>query len=574
MIEYTNDTVVKFFKQYEMFSKTLNYTDDFQQKNDICNQMTRIIEEIIKITTESYEKKYTQVMSRKVYLMDEEKNRLQELINLINERKTYITNQINTNYDLTGIFIETPAILGEDKIDTYKREVKVIDKYKSNLKEEEVLKNEIKELEISIKKANSKVNNNVALNKQLEEKMISILEDAFNKLGLYELKDYEKDIELSYTELGYSLEMAKQNAIVARNAENDEIKRECDRMLVNITTEYEKCKEKKLILKLIYIYKNQTNNYSELLEKRETINNILVNITNSELYKLVGIELNKQYATIKLEKQDMQNVKSLIEEKELKISKLNEINIENDSDEFKTLLANLLENERKYQEHLRQQERKKELERLEKERLIEQEKQKELAIKQKELEEERKKEIERRTRELLIEKKNPILMSNKNENKEIKIEPPKKMFVDDKREEQIRIEKDKSFYPDSYGKTEVEEKTIDIEKKKPIYSPERPAKDVIKGEMFANNNDDFFSRKRSNITVPKDSIPVIKNTRSENIVVDKVDKKESLFPDIPLEKKDNIFPDIKDIKSSNSFFDESEFKDLSNYIEDDKKSWF
>ena len=44
--------------------------------------------------------------------------------------------------------------------------------------------------------------------------------------------------------------------------------------------EYERYKEKKLILKLIDVYKDETNNYEELLAKREEINNILEEIVS------------------------------------------------------------------------------------------------------------------------------------------------------------------------------------------------------------------------------------------------------------------------------------------------------
>ena len=53
---------------------------------------------------------------------------------MINERRAYINNQITSNSDATGITIEVDSILGEDKLDEYKEEVKVIDKYKSNIK--------------------------------------------------------------------------------------------------------------------------------------------------------------------------------------------------------------------------------------------------------------------------------------------------------------------------------------------------------------------------------------------------------------------------------------------------------
>ena len=428
MIEYANETIIKLLKQYEMLSKSLKFITDLKQKNDICDQMTKIIQDVLEITNEIYEGKYKKVKERSVYLMDEEKTRLLELINLINERRVYANNQISNNYEITGINLETEEILGENELENFKSQVKIIDKYKNNIRLEGILKDEIKELDISIKKANEKINNNKNLNKQLESKMIKILDNAFQRLSLYELQEREKEIDLAYTELGYSLEKAKENAKVARRDCPEEIILECDNMLASITLEYERYKEKKLILKLINIFQLPVSNYEELLNKREEINNILMNITSSELYSVVGNELSKEYATIKLEGQDIATTKSLTEERENKNQILSEINDDNNSEEFKVLLATLLENEKKHQEQLMLEEKKKEEQRLERERQEERKKLEEMAKRQKALEEERKKEIERRTKQLLVEKQNPVLVKAKEEKlKEEKKEKPVRM---------------------------------------------------------------------------------------------------------------------------------------------------
>ncbi|MCI6265382.1 MAG: hypothetical protein MR598_00880 [Erysipelotrichaceae bacterium] len=571
MIEYANETIMKLLKQYDMLSKSLNFTTDLKQKNDICDQMTKIIQSVLEQTNSIYEAKYTKVSKRSVYLMDEEKTRLLELINLVNERRVYVNNQIVNNKELTGINIEIGSILGEDKLEDYKSQVKIIDKYKNNIKLESILKEEIKNLDISIKKANDKINNNKNLNRQLEDKMIRILDDAFKKLSSYELKEREKEIDLAYTELGYSLEKAKENAKIARRDCAEDIILECDNMLASITLEYERYKEKKLILKLIYLYKEPVNTYEEILNKREEINNILMNITSSELYSMVGNELNKEYATIKLEGQDIATLKSLMEERDNKDQTLKDINIENNSAEFKGLLATLLENEKRYQEKLMIEKKKKEQERLEREKQEEQKKLEEIARRQKALEEERKKEIERRTKQLLVEKKNPVLMPTREEKNK---EEPKEIFSK-------RIEtKDKKIETKTnsinFGmKTEVPRERTKVQEEKTRY---KESKSDPFENLPSNKKDDFFSREIRNSKILDQGIPVIKNNNLDNKVVTakKLDENpKKVFPDIPLEKKETIFPDLPDTNKNNSFFDENEFNDLSKYMENDKKtSWF
>lgn len=590
MIEYANETVIKLLKQYDMFSKSLKYTSDLKQKNDICDEMTKIIQSVLEITNTIYEEKFKKVEKRSVYLMSEERTRLLELINLINERRAYVNNQVVSNKELTGIGIDVETILGEEKIEDYKQQVKIIERYKNNIKLEGILKEEIKNLDNNIKRANDKIKNNENLNNQLEERLVHILENAFKKLSLYELKERTKEIDLAYTELGYSLEKAKENAKIARKDCSEEIIVECDNMLASITLDYERYKEKKLILNLIDIYKRPVSNYQEILNKREEINNILINITSSDLYAMVGTELNKEYATIKLEQQDIATLKSLVEEKDIKSSNLDDIIEENNSKELKGLLANLLENEKRYQEKLLLEKQKQERERLEQERLEEEKKQKEIAKRQQALEEERKKEIERRTKELLVEKKNPILNSTRESANE---EHSKEVLSSTKKSSASVV-----------NSHEIKRKPIQnsttraaTTRQTSIYSmPHREENNNSRLESDFRQNrseklktisekkvqpqqkkDDFFSTSSQKKSVIDNGIPVIRNKNLDNQVITSRQVKEDkkVFPDISLEKKENIFPSFPEINKSNSFFDEDEFKDLSNYMEDNKKnSWF
>jgi len=579
MIEYANEFVIKLLKQYDMLTKSLSFITDLKQKKDICDQMTKIIQSVLEQTKVIYEEKYQKISNRSVYLMDEEKNRLLELINLINERRVYVNNQIINNKELTGITLSGESVLGEEKLEEYKSQVKIIDKYKNNVRMEGILKEEITNLENNIKKANNKISNNKNLNKQLEEKMIRVVDDALTKLSLYELQDREKEIDLAYTELGYSLEKAKENAKIARRDYSEEIIIECDNMLASITLEYERYKEKKLILKLIYLYRNSAETYNELLNKREEINNILINITSSELYSMIGNELNKEYATIKLEGQDIATLKSLTDELETKKQILHDITVENNSEQFKKLLANLLENEKKHQEKLNEEKKKREQERLERQKLEEKRKLEEIAKRQKALEEERKKEIERRTKQLLEEKQKPVLMTQKNDKQREEIPQKREVTsrVEQKRTSPIFKDTNIPNKPVTVNRTETR-----LEKANINNNPPSRVKPKLNDDFFskktAKDESDIFSRELKNNKIVDQGIPVIKNNKLDSEIVtakNTVPSETKVFPDIPLDKKATIFPDFPEINETNSFFDENEFNDLSNYMEnDDKKGWF
>lgn len=556
MIEYANEQVTKSLKQYDMLLKSLKYIPSNEEKSAIYYQMTKLTEQILYQTNEIYERQYNKLLNKKTFLMDEERNKLLELISLINERKAYLSNQIESNREVTALNIEMPSILGEDMQEEFKKKVKIIEKYKNNIKTHASLIEEIKDLNEKIEKAKAKIENNKYLNIQLENKMKKILSNAFDKLNLQELKERVKEIDLAYTELGYSLEKAKENAKLARKNSAEDIIIECDNMLSSITLEYERYKEKKLILRLMDMYQNEVHNYDELLAKREIINNILSNITSSELYQLVGSELNKQYNTIKLEKQDEATLESLKEENDSKTKLLFQIEEENSSEEFTTILKELLINEKKHEQQLLEEKKKEEEEKRRQERLKEEKRRQEKLEQQKLLEEERNKEIEKRTKELLEEKQNSVLSST-----------PKDDFKSIKKE--IRP----SIMP---HKPQQENKVKQMPNPATRPVPSRMEMKSEQKEAITENTPDNYSK-----------IPVIKNNNLNNQVVEtkKVDiptiEKPPVMPTYQeSEKKDSkqedVFPDIPIANNINDkFFDDDELKDLNNFMEsDNKKSWF
>lgn len=556
MIEYANERVTKNLKQYDMLLKSLKYIPSNEEKTAIYYQMTKIAKQIISLTNEIYESQYNKLENKKTFLMEEEKNKLLAIISLINERKAYINNQIQSNREITALDIETQPILGEDKIEEYKNKVKVIEKYNLNLKTHESLIDEIKELNDRINKAKAKIESNQYLNIQLENKMKKILNNAFDKLNLHELKERVKEIDLAYTELGFSLEKAKENAKLARKSSAEDIIIECDNMLSSITLEYERYKEKKLILKLMDMYQNEVKKYDELLAKREIINNILSNIVSSELYQMVGSELNKQYNTIKLEQQDVLTLESLKEEKDSKNRLLFNIEEENSSEEFENVLKELLLNEKKHQQLLLEEKKRQEEEKKRQEKLLEEKKQQEKLKQQKLLEEERNKEIEKRTRELLEEKQKSILS-------------PKEDLKTQKKEMR---QSSKLFNNVSKNDLKQNQSSTDT-RPFPSRIDSRISTNVAKTSNLDNfskipviKNDNLNNQK---VEIKKVDIPAIKSPINTNVIEankqkEKINSKENLFPEIPLATENN-----------DDFFNDDELKDLNNYMESDsKKSWF
>ena len=86
-MNYTNREVVKRLKQYDMFLSSLNLTTDSLQKERICDQLDKIEKQILLDTNTEYEEEYIALSSKESKLLDEEKDRLRDLISLIEGRR-------------------------------------------------------------------------------------------------------------------------------------------------------------------------------------------------------------------------------------------------------------------------------------------------------------------------------------------------------------------------------------------------------------------------------------------------------------------------------------------------------
>ncbi len=350
-MNYTNREVVHKLKQYDMFLNSLSLTNDPIQRERICDQLDKIEKQILLETNSEYEENYMLLLSKNTKFLDEEKSRLRALINLINDRHDYLEQRKVNHKKVTGSLVELTTFLGEDKLTVFKNRLKIIEKYEENKIKQDKLIKEIKELDIKISEASRSVKSDTRLNESLENKMTNFVNNALEKLKLYDLINDKDNILNKYNSLEYAYGLAKDNLKSAKELCSSDAILECDSMLTDITSEYQDCYEKVKILRLIDIYDRPVSGYDDLLSKREKINTIMKNISNSSLYKEIGNELEKQFNTIKLEKQDISNYDLLKNQREVKNKILYEIEEENNSREFKLVLDELIKNENRYREN-------------------------------------------------------------------------------------------------------------------------------------------------------------------------------------------------------------------------------
>ncbi len=470
-MNYTNREVVRKLKQYDLFLNSLNLTQDKIQRERICDQLDKIEEQILLETNAEYEEEYMILMNQDTKYFEEEKARLRNLISLIVDRKNYLEERKIRHKGVTGSIVELTTFLGEDKLTTLKKRLEVIEKYEENKSKQESLIKDMKALDIKISEASRNVKANMRLNDSLENKMIALVGKALERLDLYKLLDKKVEINNSYEAFKYASDLAKDNLKRAREEGNVDMILSCDNMLSEVTIEFSKYNTELNIIKLINVYDRKVQNYDELLEKREEIDDILKNITESDLYTEINDELCKQFNTIKLEKQDIKSYDLLKDERERKNKLLYEIDEENNSKEFKSVLEELIKNENRLREEQIRIAKKKEYQERQKKLAEEQKIEAARVRRQKLIEEARLKDQLERAEKIKELQKKTVINKKKEEDKEVTFVPepkenaPLPNFIENKGEENTNVS-------DDFDTDELFENTK-IVPNKPITSEEK-----------------------------------------------------------------------------------------------------
>ena len=460
MVSYNNSNVVQCLRQYDMFANSLNLVKTREEKNMIIKQLTKLENKIIELTNEVYEEEYYSLANKECGLLDEEQTRLDMLVDLINQRLSYVEKRCNNHYQLTGESIDINDVLGASTLDSLEERIKIIDKYSKNIKLEKELKEEVESLTNKITLASEKIEINKSLNEELEKSFCDVLSKGLEKCDYYDLFEIKDEIEYAYYETEKSLTLAELNLETAKTSPVNVLS-ECQQMLNDVKKDYIKYKEKLSVLKLMDVFNREVNTYEELLDKRKEVNELFRHIKNEEFLDFVMSTVTKQYNTILMEQQDVNTYNDLTIEKDRKLEALAEINEENNSEKFQEVLEQLIRNEEARQARILEEQRKIEEEEKKRKLEIERKKQEEILKRQKIIEEARKKEMEKRTKELLEQQQKSVLqtkkkdsgfsfetikdISNKQEVEPIKAEPVeevKNLEIEDKQEDVI-VFKDK-----------------------------------------------------------------------------------------------------------------------------------
>ena len=412
MVSYNNSNVVQCLRQYDMFAKGLNLVKTREEREGIIKQLTKLESKIISLTNEVYEEEYYSLANKECGLIEEEQTRLNMLIELINQRLSYVEKRCNNHYQLTEESVDVNDVLGASTLENLEERLKIIDKYSKNIQLEKELKKEVESLNNKIMLASEKVDINKSLNQELEKNFCDVLTRGFEKCGYFNLVDNRDAIEYAYYETEKSLTLAELNLETAKTSSISVIA-ECEEMLDEVKKDYIKYKENLSLLKLMDVFNKEVSSYEDLISKRKEVNDLFRYIKNEDFLGMVMDTVNNQYNTILMEQQDINTFNDLTLERDRKLDALAEISEENNSDKFQNVLVELIRNEEVRQAKLLEEQKR--IEEEEKKRLleIEKKKQEEILKRQKIIEEARKKEVEKRTKELLEQQQKSVLQNKR-----------------------------------------------------------------------------------------------------------------------------------------------------------------
>lgn len=524
MVSYSNSNAVQYLRQYEMFANSLKLVKEYDQREMIIRQLSKLEHKILDATNEIYQEEYESLVNKECSFLDEERARITLLIDLINQRLSYVEKRLNDHYQLTGETIDVDLVPGADMLDSLEDRVKIIDKYSKNVKLREELDEEVKSLTSKITLASEKIEINNSLNIELEAKFKETITNAIEKLGLYDLLDKKELVEYACMETEKSLTLAELNLEAAKTT-NLGMVDECEKILLEVKEDYALYKDQLSILKLMEMFNREVNDYDELVDKRREVNDLFRYIKNEQLIALVSNLVESQYNTIIREKQDVNTYNDLVLEKERKLETILRIDEENNSEKFQSILTKLIENEKKRQEKIMEEKRLIEEEEKKKRAIIERKRQEEILKRQRVIEETRKKEIEKRTKELLEQQQKSVLQQNK---KKVSFDTIKDRSNDSEIvKEEVLVENEANNSDISVSKDTLIKNRVDIEK-----------------ELFDEFNSSNVEKKDNSLEIddsvnkfPEMSLDeYMKNFDENKVLLDEASDMftEDFFPNIPI----------------------------------------
>ena len=301
---------------------------------------------------------YEELLASKMYTtktLEEEENRLKDLIlftqNRINERNDFVNDYIK----ITNNFLDNlPEVSNKDNLNDYIVRLTNIEEYLNNVNEIDLLNNKLKSLRNELENKYENKASNEIINDKLEDELIAEFNKIITNDEYYKKLNY-MDIDNEIVNIDNNLKdkyevmntfISSYNAL--KDAGISGAEREEYLSYVNDSKKDYYCElEKKYILSIYKLVLDKESNYDALYNKRECINNILIDrlnkrgeleINNHDILDYFIKLCNEQFSVIKAQKINNENIDKLILDISNCENRLDELDKLNNREEITNIL--------------------------------------------------------------------------------------------------------------------------------------------------------------------------------------------------------------------------------------------
>lgn len=349
-------------KKYKILSYSilLGNTDNIEEDKKKLKDTAKYLDDM-------NESSYEEVLASKEYTtttLEEEKSRLEDLINFINQRIKEREQFNDTYFQVMHNYMDDLSPIKEsDSLDYYKQRLRHIREYLANVEEINFTEDELSSLNIELKNKKENEENSKLINKRLEalllEEFTKVIADDeyYAKLNYVDIDSELLDLENIIIEKKNTLDtfVSSYEALEKSGISGSE-KEEYKSYVIDVENDYYKEAEKKYLLNIYKLVLDSETEYDAIFDKREKITKILDD--REELREKLHVSLgdalvnfikvnNEQFAIIKSQKYVLEDINRLMLEigkLENKLSILKERNSRKDIvdilDEFKVVNIN------------------------------------------------------------------------------------------------------------------------------------------------------------------------------------------------------------------------------------------
>lgn len=324
-------TLQNLCKIFEMKIKIDNAKGD-GISDEVINNYEKYAQKIDAYYNEEFQKKLKDLISPKNNL-EEERERLEELIILLEDRlekRSALAGDFHSN---TGKYLKNlQLIVSESELNNKKERLGYITKYLDTTKEIENIKDAIEKLKEELSEEEEKKEEYLEKNKVLEDELYSSFVTSVNKDDYYgnieeeNIIDILNEVSKKAKETKETLDITKESVdSLLSNGVDDEYESYVEEAKKN----YSLWKDREIILKIYKLVINFEDEFKDILEKRETINNLFeerkeINIDSDILLSFENIML-EQSTILKNEKEILENITNLTSRIEFKEERLKEL---------------------------------------------------------------------------------------------------------------------------------------------------------------------------------------------------------------------------------------------------------